>query len=45
MSKTQEDWLEELVSKYSIPANDKEITDKRGMLSENQLKNLSNGKS
>jgi hypothetical protein len=45
MSKTTEDWLEELVGKYSIPSDDTEVKDKRGMLSENQLKNLSNGKS
>jgi hypothetical protein len=42
MSKTQ-DWLEELVKKYSIPTNDK--TEKRGILNETQLKNLKNGKS
>lgn len=42
MSKTQ-DWLEELVKKYSIPTSDK--TEKRGILNETQLKNLKNGKS
>mgnify|MGYP000277118974 CR=1 FL=1 len=42
MSKTQ-DWLEELVKKYSIPTDDK--TEKRGILNETQLKNLKNGKS
>ena len=42
MSKTKQDWLEELVKKYSIPTNDS--TDKRGMLNETQLKNLKNGK-
>ena len=42
MSKTQ-DWLEELVKKYSISTNDK--TEKRGILNETQLKNLKNGKS
>jgi len=41
MSKKQE-WLEELVKKYSIPTNDK--TEKRGILNETQLKNLKNGK-
>ena len=40
MSKT--DWLETLVKKYSLPKNDK--TEKRGMLTETQLKNLKNGK-
>ena len=38
----QEEWLHELVKKYSIPTNDK--TDKRGILNETQLKNLKNGK-
>ena len=42
MSKNKEDWLEELVKKYSIPADDK--TKKRGILSETQMKNLKNGK-
>jgi len=41
MSKEQ-DWLEKLVKKYSIPTDDK--TPKRGILSETQLKNLKNGK-
>tara|TARA_B100000902_G_scaffold312844_1_gene303127 strand:+ start:2848 stop:2976 length:129 start_codon:yes stop_codon:yes gene_type:complete len=41
MSKKQE-WLETLVKKYSIPKEDK--TEKRGILSETQLKNLKNGK-
>ena len=41
MSKKQE-WLEELVKKYSIPTDDK--TEKRGILNETQLKNLKNGK-
>lgn len=36
------DWLETLVKKYSLPKDDK--TDKRGILSETQLKNLKNGK-
>jgi hypothetical protein len=40
MSKT--DWLETLVKKYSLPKNDK--TEKRGILTETQLKNLKNGK-
>jgi len=44
MNKTTEDWLIELVRKYSIPPNDTEEKEKRGMLSETQLKNLSNGK-
>jgi len=44
MNKTTEDWLIELVRKYSIPSNDTEEKEKRGMLSETQLKNLSNGK-
>jgi len=43
MIKTKEEWLIELVRKYSIPTND--ITEKRGILSETQLKNLNNGKS
>jgi len=42
MSKNKEDWLEELVKKYSISADDK--TEKRGILNETQLKNLKNGK-
>jgi hypothetical protein len=42
MSKTKQDWLEELVKKYSIPTEEK--TDKRGMLNETQLKNLKDGK-
>lgn len=42
MSKNKEDWLEELVKKYSLPKDDK--TEKRGILSETQLKNLKNGK-
>lgn len=42
MSKNKEDWLEKLVKKYSIPADDK--TEKRGILNETQLKNLKNGK-
>ena len=42
MSKTKEDWLEKLVKKYSIPTDDK--SEKRGMLSETQMKNLKNGK-
>lgn len=42
MSKNKEDWLEELVKKYSMPADDK--TEKRGILNETQLKNLKNGK-
>ena len=42
MSKQKQDWLEELVKKYSIPTEEK--TDKRGMLNQTQLKNLKNGK-
>jgi len=38
----QNEWLEELVKKYSIPTNDK--TEKRGILNETQLKNLKDGK-
>ena len=41
MSK-QQDWLEQLVKKYSLPKGDK--SEKRGILSETQLKNLKNGK-
>jgi len=41
MSK-QNDWLEKLVKNYSIPKEDK--SEKRGILSETQLKNLKNGK-
>ena len=37
----KKDWLETLV-KYSLPKQDK--TEKRGILSETQLKNLKNGK-
>lgn len=43
MSKTKEYWLEQLVKNYSIPKEDKK--EKRGILSETQLKNLKNGKS
>lgn len=39
---SKKDWLETLVKKYSLPKDDK--TDKRGILSETQLKNLKNGK-
>ena len=42
MRKNKEDWLEELVKKYSIPTDDK--TEKRGILSETQMKNLKDGK-
>lgn len=42
MSKTKQDWLEELAKKYSIPTEEK--TDKRGILNESQLKNLKDGK-
>ena len=40
--KKMSDWMERLVKKYSVPANDK--TEKRGILNETQLKNLKNGK-
>ena len=40
MSKNE--WLETLVKKYSLPK--KEQKEKRGILSETQLKNLKNGK-
>jgi hypothetical protein len=43
MSKTKQDWLETLVKKYSLPKEEQK--EKRGMLSETQLKNLKNGKS
>ena len=36
------DWMERLVKKYSVPTDNK--TEKRGILSETQLKNLKNGK-
>jgi hypothetical protein len=42
MANKTEDWLEELVKKYSIPTEEK--TNKRGMLNETQLNNLKNGK-
>ena len=42
MANKTEDWLEELVKKYSIPTEEK--PDKRGMLNETQLKNLKDGK-
>lgn len=42
MSKNKEDWLETLVKKYSLPKEDK--SEKRGILSETQLKNLKDGK-
>ena len=42
MANKAEDWLEELVKKYSIPAQ--ETKEKRGVLNEEQLKNLKNGK-
>ena len=38
----KKDWLETLVKKYSLPKGDK--TEKRGILSETQLKNLKDGK-
>ena len=41
MSK-KEDWLEALVKKYSLPKEEQK--EKRGILSETQLKNLKNGK-
>jgi len=42
MANNTEDWLEELVKKYSIPTE--EIKEKRGVLNETQLNNLKNGK-
>ena len=42
MSK-QDEWLERLVKNYSIPTEEKK--EKRGVLNEEQLKNLKNGKS
>jgi hypothetical protein len=42
MSK-QNDWLEKLVKNYSIP-KEKDKKEKRGLLSETQLKNIKNGK-
>ena len=42
LCKQKQDWLEELVKKYSIPTEEK--TDKRGILNESQLNNLKNGK-
>ena len=41
--KKMSDWMERLVKKYSVPANNE--TDKRGILNESQLKNLKVGKS
>ena len=43
MANKTEDWLEELVKKYSIPTE--ETNEKRGVLNESQLKNLKDGKS
>tara|TARA_B100000900_G_scaffold326434_1_gene286440 strand:- start:7863 stop:7997 length:135 start_codon:yes stop_codon:yes gene_type:complete len=40
--KKMSDWMERLVKKYSVPTDNK--TEKRGILSETQLKNLKNGK-
>lgn len=40
--KKMSDWMERLVEKYSIPTDDK--TEKRGILSETQMKNLKDGK-
>ena len=42
MSKEQ-DWLEKLVKNYSLPKEEGK-KEKRGILNENQLKNLKNGK-
>jgi len=39
----QDQWLERLVRNYSIPTEEKK--EKRGVLNEEQLKNLKNGKS
>jgi len=38
----QDQWLERLVRNYSIPPEEKK--EKRGVLNEEQLKNLKNGK-
>jgi len=38
----KEEWLERLVRNYSIPTEEKK--EKRGVLNEEQLKNLKNGK-
>jgi hypothetical protein len=42
MANNTQDWLEQLVKKYSIPTE--ETNEKRGVLNETQLKNLKNGK-
>ena len=42
MANKTEDWLEELVKKYSVPTE--ESKEKRGVLNETQLNNLKNGK-
>ena len=42
MANKAEDWLEELVKKYSITTE--ETNEKRGVLNEAQLNNLKNGK-
>ena len=39
----KKNWLETLVKKYSLPKEEQK--EKRGILSETQLKNLKNGKS
>ena len=43
MANNTQDWLEQLVKKYSIPTE--ETNEKRGVLNESQLKNLKEGKS
>jgi hypothetical protein len=43
MANNTQDWLEQLVKKYSIPSE--ETNEKRGVLNESQLKNLKDGKS
>jgi hypothetical protein len=43
MANNTQDWLEQLVKKYSIPTE--ETNEKRGVLNESQLKNLKDGKS
>ena len=40
----EQDWLEKLVKNYSLPKEEGK-KEKRGILSETQLKNLKNGKS
>jgi len=39
----EDEWLEQLVKKYSLPKQEGK-REKRGILSETQLKNIKNGK-